>query len=323
MPGSLVGVSAPPFVPPATRELDVDGPVHVADFGGPDGAPLLVAVHGLGGSHLNWAATAPHLVDRYRLVSLDLVGHGHTPAAGRTADVAGHVAVTAGALPLLSDRPVVLIGHSLGGLVSALVAADAPDRVAGLVLVDPALPTGRAGRVHPRVVTNLVLCSLPGVGERYLAARRARSTPEHAVRRVLGVACVDPARVPTDVVDAHIVLAESMDRPRADAAYLASLRSLSRVLARPGPTVDALAALTVPVLHLHGARDVLVPLAAGRRMADGRAGWRLDVAPDIGHAPMLEAPEWTALHLAAWLEGAGAAARDRAGRPTGTATPTA
>ena len=68
------------------------------------------------------------------------------------------------------------------------------------------------------------------------------------------------------------------------------------------------------MLHLHGARDLLVPLAAARRMAEGRARWRLDVARDIGHAPMLETPVWTALRIDAWLDGDGAAAWAAAGR---------
>ena len=319
--GSLGGVTAPAYVPPTGRVLDVDGPVFVADYGGPAGAPLLVGVHGLGGSHLNWAAVAPYLTDRVRLVAVDLVGHGRTPAAGRAPDVAGHVSVLGGVLAALSDRPAVLVGNSLGGLVSALCAAASPDRVAGLVLVDPALPTGRIGPVHPRILSNFVLCSLPGVGERYLAARRARTTPEQTVRRVLAVTCVDADRVPVEVVDAHIELTASKDRAQGDAAYLASARSLARILARPGPTLDRLATLDVPVLHLHGDRDALVPLASARRMAGGRSAWRLEVARDIGHAPMLEAPEWTALRIDGWLGTDGAAARDRAIRPTGSESP--
>jgi pimeloyl-ACP methyl ester carboxylesterase len=313
--GSLVQVSPRSFVPPGTRLVDAGGPVHVADYGGPSGGPMLVAVHGLGGSHLNWGAVAPYLVDRHRLVAIDLLGHGRTPVAGRRADVEGHVAMLAGYLAHGTDRPVILLGNSLGGLVAALAAAGSPDRVAGLVLVDPALPTGRVARVHPRVVSNFVLCSVPGVGERYLSARRSRTTAEQTVRRVLAVTCVDPGRVPADVVDAHIALTAVVDRARADDAYLASARSLSRVMARPGPTLDRLATIGAPVLHLHGARDVLVPLASARRMAEGRPGWRLDVARDIGHAPMLEAPEWTALRIDEWLAGDGAAARLRSTRP--------
>jgi pimeloyl-ACP methyl ester carboxylesterase len=316
-------VTVPTYVAPVGRELDVDGPVYVADYGGPEGAPLLVGVHGLGGSHLNWAAVAPYLIDRYRLVAVDLLGHGRTPAAGRTPDVAGHVALLDGALARLSSQPVVLMGNSLGGLVSALCAARSPGRVSGLVLVDPALPTGRIGLVHPRVMVNFAVCSVPGVGERYLAARRARTTPEQTVRRVLAITCVDPARVPADVIDAHIELTASKDRALGDAAYLASARSLSRGMARPGPTTDRLATLDVPVLHLHGDSDVLIPLVAARRMADGRPDWRLEVARDIGHAPMLEAPVWTALRVGAWLDGPRAAARAGAALPADVPSPPA
>ena len=81
------------------------------------------------------------------------------------------------------------------------------------MLVDPALPTERLGLVHPRVVANFVVCSLPGVGERFLTARRNRTTAERTVRRVLAATCVDPSRVPSDVVDAHIGLTGEVDRP--------------------------------------------------------------------------------------------------------------
>jgi pimeloyl-ACP methyl ester carboxylesterase len=192
--------------------------------------------------------------------------------------------------------------------------------VSGLVLVDPALPTGRVGLVHPRVAVNLALCSVPGLGERYMAARRGRTTPEETVRRVLRVVCVDPSRVPADVVGAHVDLTASLDRTLGFAAYVASVRSLMRVMARPGPTTERLASLDLPVLHLHGDGDVLVPLATARRMADGRSDWRFEVARGIGHAPMLEAPVWTALRIVEWLDGPGAAARDAASRPVESPT---
>ena len=286
----------------SSHTIDVDGPVHYADSGGPVDAPLLVGVHGLGGSHLNWAALAPHLIDRYRLVAVDLVGHGHTPAAGRRPDVDGHVAVLEGFIRAISDRPVVLMGNSLGGLVAALCTADAPDLVSGLILVDPALPAGRLGMVHPRVLANFALCAVPGVGERYLAALRTRTTPEQKVRRVLRTTCVDSGRVPVEVVDAHIALTAAGDRAKGDQAYLTSARSLSWILARPGSTVDRLEGIDHPVLHLHGARDVLVPLSAARQMARGRADWQLEVARDIGHAPMLETPVWTAHRIVEWMD---------------------
>jgi len=284
-------------------------------MGGPADGPLILALHGLGGSHLNWSAVGPGLADRARVVALDLVRHGLTPMAGRTADMDGHRLLVSGVLAVLAAErpgapPPILMGNSMGGLVAALQAAEEPDTVAGLVLVDPALPTSRLGLVHPRVVANFVLCAVPGVGETYLTQRRQRTSAEQTVRRVLGTCCVDPSRVPADVVEAHIEITERLDRAAADDAYLRSARSLSLLVARPAGTLERLGRIRQPTLLLHGAKDVLVPLSSAQRMHASHPDWRLEVAPDIGHVPMLEAPEWTVAQVVRWLdaEGAGAAA---------------
>jgi pimeloyl-ACP methyl ester carboxylesterase len=299
-----------------SRTIDVDGPVHYLDFGGPGHGPLLVAVHGLGGSHLNWSALAPYLTPGSRMLAVDLVGHGLTPAAGRTPDIEGHRRLLSGFLHALGAGPVILVGNSMGGLVSALQAAAEPGTVAGMVLVDPALPTARLGLVHPRVIANFLLCAVPGVGEGYLSQRRRRTTAERSVRRVLDLCCVDSTRVPPEVIRAHVDLIDRLDRARADDAYLRSARSLSLLTASPSATIQKLAALTQPALLVHGARDLLVPLSSARRMGAAHPTWRLEVAADTGHVPMLEAPEWTAAVIGDWLgrEGAPAAAAS-GGRP--------
>ena len=66
---------------------DLDGPVHWVDFGTPTGLPPIVFVHGLGGSHLNWALVAPALSANRRAVSLDLHGFGMTAGTRRNATV--------------------------------------------------------------------------------------------------------------------------------------------------------------------------------------------------------------------------------------------
>ncbi len=307
-----------PFPPGATsRFIDVGGPAHVLDMGGPDDGPLIVGLHGLGGSHLNWSAIGPSLSRRARVMALDLVGHGLTPVGSRTADMEGHRRLVSGVLAELAEhaapdpatgrpRPAILMGNSMGGLVAALQAAAEPDTVAGLILINPALPTSRLGLVHPRVVANFLLCAMPGVGETYLTQRRRRTTAAQSVRRVLEVCCVDASRVPADVVEAHIELTERLDRTAVDAAYLRSARSLSSLVARPAETMGRLNRLTAPTLLLHGARDVLVPLASAQRMRAAHPDWRFDVAPDVGHVPMLEAPAWTVGMVTQWLAEGGA-----------------
>ena len=280
--------------------------MHLSELGGPADGPLVVCLHGLGGSHLNWSAIGPTLSQKARVVALDLVGHGLTPTGSRTADMEGHRRLVSGVLRVLAaessrDVPVILMGNSMGGLVAALQAAAEPETVDGLILIDPALPTSRLGLVHPRVVANFLLCAVPGVGETYLSQRRQRTTAEQTVHRVLGVCCVDASRVPADVVEAHVELTERLDRVAVDAAYLRSARSLSSLVARPAATMQQRAGIRQPALLVHGARDVLVPLASAQRMSAAHPAWRFCVAQDIGHVPMLEAPVWTERVVAEWL----------------------
>src|SRR5262249_599513 len=69
------------------------GPVHYLDFGGPADGPVLVCVHGLGGSAVNWSALAPLLTGTFRVLAPDLAGHGLTESAGRGTSVAANRAL--------------------------------------------------------------------------------------------------------------------------------------------------------------------------------------------------------------------------------------
>src|SRR5512144_2702302 len=119
--------------------VDLDGPVHYADFGG-SGRPI-VLVHGLGGSHLNWLPVAPRLAAHGRVLAVDLLGHGRTRSLGRSARLGANRRMLARFIEAVAREPAVLMGNSMGGYLSLAVAADQPAKVASLVLVDPAVPT--------------------------------------------------------------------------------------------------------------------------------------------------------------------------------------
>src|SRR5258708_9298205 len=123
-----------------TRWADLDGPVHYFDFGGPARAPMIVCVHGLAGSAVNWSALAPLLTAGYRVLAPDLAGHGLTRSAGRGTDVNANRELLDRFIRSMSARPVILMGNSMGGMISLLEAAESPGLVARLILVDPALP---------------------------------------------------------------------------------------------------------------------------------------------------------------------------------------
>ena len=102
-------------------------------------APTLVLVHGYTGGKENWYRVCARLGRRYRLVVPDLPGWGDSQRrAGADYGFAAQADNVAAFLRHLGGAPVVLVGHSMGGGIAALVAARHPDRVAKLALVDAA-----------------------------------------------------------------------------------------------------------------------------------------------------------------------------------------
>lgn len=306
-PGPVADDSAP-FSEPivgTSRWLDIGGPVHFLDFGGPRRGPLIVCVHGLAGSAVNWSAIAPLLTGRCRVLAPDLAGHGLTRSAGRGTDVQSNARLLVRFLELVCDGQAILMGNSMGGMISLLAAQAATDRVSGLVLVDPALPFVPA-RPDLLVATAFLAGGLPGVGSALLRGVHMLP-PTVVVARILSLCCQDPSRVPAAVVAQHV----QMERRRAgfaEAGHDLGVATRS-VIANAGLGGHAyravIASLTHPVLVIHGERDRLVPVSAARAAARAHPSWSLVVLPDVGHVPQLEAPRGCADAIFSWLDTGG------------------
>jgi pimeloyl-ACP methyl ester carboxylesterase len=109
--------------------------------------PPLVALHGWLDNAGSFARLAPLLAARYRVIALDLPGHGHSGhlAAGASYHYVDYVqAVLAAADALQLDR-YTLLGHSLGAGIAALVAAASPERIERLLLIEGLGPLGDDG----------------------------------------------------------------------------------------------------------------------------------------------------------------------------------
>jgi pimeloyl-ACP methyl ester carboxylesterase len=305
-----------------SRTADLDGPVHYVDFGGPAAAPRVVVVHGLGGSHLNWCPLASRLVADVRLLAVDLVGFGLTHPDDRGATVQANAVLLDRFLREVAGTPAILVGNSMGGMISIMEAATHPEAVAGLVLIDPALPLVRGVRPDRLVATIFLLYAVPGLGERYLARHRARWSPRQVVQEVLELCCADPARVSSELVAASVALAEERVAVRGvDAAFLSAARSLLRVSARRERYWSLMRSVRAPVLLIHGQKDRLVPVHAAREAAARNPDWRFEVLPDAGHVPQLEEPETVAGLLLDWLGQQAASAARAAARPAPARAP--
>jgi pimeloyl-ACP methyl ester carboxylesterase len=109
--------------------------------------PPLLALHGWLDNAGSFARLAPRLATRYRVIALDLPGHGHSDhlAAGASYHYLDYVqAVLAAADALRLDR-YSLLGHSLGAGIAALVAAASPERIERLLLIEGLGPLGDDG----------------------------------------------------------------------------------------------------------------------------------------------------------------------------------
>ncbi len=125
----------PDTLPPGRAlELPGRGSTYFYEQPGPPGAPTLVLIHGLGASGaLNWFPAFGPLSERFRVIAVDLRGHGRgIPARGRyrLSDCADDVAALADALGL---ERIIPVGYSLGGPVAQLLWRRHRDRIEGLV----------------------------------------------------------------------------------------------------------------------------------------------------------------------------------------------
>lgn len=252
------------------------GTLHVIERGA--GRPL-VLVHGITLQVGVWAPQLRTMADRYRLVALDVRGHGLSTAGsdgfGRRA-AAGDLATL---LEHLDLRDAIVVGHSMGGMILMQFAGDHPDvlaeRVAGTVFMNTA-----AHQVLPPVL----LPALRFLGRRGTARLEAgRSVPAFGDDDLSWVA----ARLAFGAAPSARAVAQ-LRRYLLDVPQSTSLPSLVDLFDHDGR--DALAATRTPSLVLVGSRDLLTPVAAARRIAAALPDCRLEILPRAGHQLMQERP---------------------------------
>ncbi|MEY9926199.1 pimeloyl-ACP methyl ester carboxylesterase [Catenulispora sp. GP43] len=273
-----------------TQYVDVgDAALHVTT-NGPADAPVLLLVHGLGGSTAWWNPVVPCLADAYRVIRVDLLGHGRSTGrsnsrpTGRSTATGGpttysipsHAERIGAVLDQLQVRRVaVAVGHSTGGYVVTDLARQHPDTVSALALIS----TGPNTEVDTSggALSRLLFARVPG-------ALLWRAFNEAIVRKSLSTAFARPtAPIPDTLVEDS--------RGMTHQALAATARgSLAYIRERTLP--DRLTEIGKPLLVFFGAEDARWRASSAE---DYRAvpGARVMVLPEIGHTPMYEDPQTT------------------------------
>jgi len=262
---------------------------HYRDEGNPNG-PVLVMVHGFSASLHTWEPWVQRLGADYRIISLDLPGHGLTRAPeGYSATMDGYADFVDAVTQRLGVTKFTLIGNSMGGHTAWVYALKNPEKLDGLVLVDSAGWPQSEGGDDPMVFKVL---GNP-VGRAVIGKLDSTSMVRGGLQ-----AAFEPAPQMAD--DAMVERYVQMARAPGHRDIILSL--MTNRASRPDATTQKLAAIKVPTLIMQGDTDRLIPAADAQKFAAAIPGSTLIMYERTGHIPMEQIPDKSAADLKAWLQ---------------------
>ena len=261
--------------------VDANGQQAYVERVGDTNAPAVVFLHGFGASTVTWAANLQAVADAgYQAIALDINGFGLSEK--QYEDDFTHVAqahYVAAVLDALAIEQATIVGHSMGGSISAHFEILYPDRVLGLVFVD-----GGAfqleGQGRSSGLANLTLFPPFRRWASHVLLRRA--TPER-VMQSMERSYADPAFLTPELARATL---NAMQTEDWDLAMFGILRDSSS-----NGVVRFANAEQLPILLIWGAQDRRISLRTGQRYAGRLNGAELVVIDDAGHVPMVESAE--------------------------------
>jgi pimeloyl-ACP methyl ester carboxylesterase len=232
-----------------------------------EGFPI-VLVHGYTGNLRNWALSIPALTPRFRTVSVDLRGHGHSgkplrPEDYRPEAMAGDVYAL---IRELGIAECYLVGHSMGGMIAQHLILTHPEPFRALILVDTA-----AERLQARTAERLRLIEMAkthGMDEVFEEQLRAQADVEQ-LRANPGFLAVWKQQFMLTSREAYIYCAQG--------------------IADRKPLLDELPRIAVPTLVVCGENDEPF-VGPSQRIHERIRGSELVMIPECGHTPQIEKP---------------------------------
>ncbi len=250
-----------------------DCQLHYEEYG--TGAPL-VLVHGLGSSTLDWEYQTPVLSQHYRVISLDVRGHGRSDKPHEAYSIGGFAEDVAALIEHLNLPPVHLVGISMGGMIGFQVGVDYPHLLKSLTIVNSS----------PEVKVKTPKDALM-VAQRWTLSRLL--SLEVIGKKLGGLLFPKPEQV-------ELRLKIERRWPMNDKrAYLASLDAIIGWGVR-----ERLARITCPTLVVTADHDY-TSVASKQAYVDELPNARLLVVEDSRHATPMDQPEFFNAQLLAFL----------------------
>ena len=241
--------------------------------GGPyEASSSVLMLHGFSADKNIWLRFARHFVGNYRVIIPDIAGHGETGfKAGGGYDIALQAKRMIQLLDVCGVEKVHVIGNAMGGYMAAWLAANYPDRIVSLALIDP------AGVAAPEV-SDL---------ERHLAKGHNPFLihSKEEFQRFYAMTMTQPPWVPGVVLDA---IAQRYEQACDE------LEEIFREYRASAPMEPRLPDIKCPTLLVWGRKDRLIDVSSVAIRSKGIDDLRVEILEGIGHLPMVEDPSHTA-----------------------------
>ena len=264
--------------------------IYATEEGHPNRQVALL-IHGWSSS---WYAMSPLLglvSQRFRAISIDLPGYGKSPPLPNRTTIPAYADILADLIEEVTDGPVVLVGHSMGGMTGLTMALRYPALIERMVLIDPTI-SGHLSRTINLMISPITLLERFGLGSLIVSA---------AERMFVGL--TDRLMRPVSFAERTGITEEDYKRLRTDARQPGQGRARAEcfLAMRENDLRGRLHQVETPSLVLWGAEDNTVPLRDAGVVADEWPEADLRIIPKAGHWPHFEAPDITRRQIASFL----------------------
>ncbi len=265
-------------------------PIHAHEEGPPN-AQIAILLHGWSSSWYAVSPLLPLLSERYHCIAVDLPGYGESPPLPQRVTIPDYADLIADLIRGLTKRPVVLVGHSMGGMTSLTIATRHPEIVERIVLIDPTI----SGRLS--LYINLFISPIT------LLERGRLFNFIVAKMEPLFVNITDRLMRPSQFAEHTGLTEKDYHRLRADARHpgQGKVRAECYWAMRANDLRGHLGDMDKPTLAIWGLEDNTVPLRDASALAQECPDIDLRFIPNAGHWPQFEKPRLTKRYVRAFL----------------------
>lgn len=265
------------------RIYEVNGiPIHVHEEGS-DNHQIAILIHGWSSSWFALSPLLPQIARKYRCLCVDLPGYGESPPMAEEATITKYADLLADMIRQQTSQQVVLIGHSMGGMISMMIAIRHPELVERMILLCPTVSGNLSTFINVFIGPITFL-------EQFTLANRLVAAIEPQVLNI-----TDRLMRPASFAERTGIQEQTYHRLRADARRPGQGRVRSECFwaMRQNNLSGQLKHIKAPSLVIWGMEDNTVPLRDASIIADEWPDADLKIFPKAGHWPQFETPDQT------------------------------